>query len=287
MPIASTRWHGLLPASAAPPRATCSVSGQEGRFCAAAQPCFRPPAAPDAAARRQSVLPRALHVFDASRGALTSTIAVPPAPRVTRRRRARLHLDAAAGAWSYPSTTPNLRRAGVWRLGFMTRFREADLHRLERAALSQPDFLWALRPPALGRSPASTSPARDPAGGALTLRWYTDHGRLYWIVSTTARATPPPCASPRDGDRWSQVTFPPTRASPHRRDAFPTGSWCSPRARSGASTGLSDIALAPFRAAQRVALRGSAAASTALRPSRCRGALRRRGRRRRLYRFVE
>ncbi len=205
----------------AQPEGYVFVSDTEGRFAPPRNPRFRPPAAPDASRPGASVLPRALNVLDVVRfrGRLyASTTAVPPgaAPRAPATPGA-LHLaDAAGHAWSYLVDYPNPRRAGAWRLGFMTRFRERIFIGLERAAgPEQADFLWAL-PPAGAQSITGLDlhPERvTPAGGALTLRWYTDHGRLYWIAYDRARDASTLRVS-EDGDHWSQVTFPPDAGFP-------------------------------------------------------------------------
>ncbi len=60
------------------------------------------------------------------------------------------------------------------------------------------------------------------AGGALTLRWYTDRGRLYWISYDRARDVSTLRVT-EDGDHWSQVTFPPDGGHPTDLTRFRDG----------------------------------------------------------------
>jgi hypothetical protein len=197
------------------------VSDAQGRFAPARSPRFQPPAAPTATSAGAMVLPRAHHVFDVIRfrGHLyASTGAVPPGQDrgATASPGALFLADTTDGAWRYLIDYPNPRRPGTWRFGYMTRFRERIYLGLEQSVgRGAADYLWAL-PPAGAASITGVDlhPERvTPSGGALTLRWYADHGRLYWIAYdraqnvSTLRVT-------EDGDHWSQVTFPPDGGHP-------------------------------------------------------------------------
>jgi hypothetical protein len=191
------------------------VSDAQGRFAPARSPRFRPPVRFEGPGAGAMVLPRALHVFDVVRfrGRLyAATGSVPPGlPPTATATPGALHLaDPTGRAWSYLIDYPNPPRPGAWRLGFMTRFRDRIYLGLDHAAgRDQADYLWAL-PPAGAASITGLDlhPERvTPAGGALTLRWYTDRGRLYWIAYDRARAVSTLRVT-EDGDHWSQVSFP-------------------------------------------------------------------------------
>jgi len=206
------------------------VSDAQGRFAPARSPGFRPPAPPTGDAAGAMVLPRAHHVFDVIRfrGHLyAATGSVPPGqgPREAASPAALLIADAAGRAWSYLIDYPNPLRPGTWRFGYMTRFRDRIYLGLDHGVgRESADYLWAL-PPAGAASVTGVDlhPERlTPSGGAFTLRWYTDRGRLYWISYDRARDVSTLRVT-EDGDHWSQVTFPPDGGHPTDLTRFRDG----------------------------------------------------------------
>jgi len=206
------------------------VSDREGNFAPARGPTFRPPPAFDATRAGVLVVPRARNVLDVVRfrGQLyVSTSSVPPgaSPRGGSFPGA-LHLaDPEGCSGTYLVDHPNPHRPGTWRIGFMVRFRERIYMGFERVGgVGDADYLWAL-PPAGARSITGLDlhPERvTPTGGALTLRWYTDRGWLYWIAYDRMHRVATLRVS-EDGDRWSQVTFPPDAGQPTDLTRFRDG----------------------------------------------------------------
>ncbi len=192
------------------------VSDRSGVFAPPRGPRLRPPAAPDAAGRAgAAVLPRAYHVLDVIRfrGRLyAATGSVPPRERAWYGPSpGALHVaDATLARWTYEVDYPYPWPQGVWRLGYMVRFKGRLFMGIQDyAGAERNDYVWA-QPPA--RATNLTRMDMHPArvttnGGALTLRWYADRGRLYWLAYergtnvVSLRVT-------EDGDRWSYVALP-------------------------------------------------------------------------------
>jgi len=193
------------------------VSNRAGTFAPPRMPHHRPPTAPDLSTDRPgaAVLPRAYHVLDVIRWRghlLASTGSVPP--------RARAWAGPSPGAlhvanepltrWTYAVGYPERALDDVWRLTYMVRFRGrlyAGLQdywgreRNDYVVLDAPPEVRAVRVADL-RAVRAT-----PAGGAHTLRWYTDRGTLYWVTLEHDRRTH--LRTTTDGDHWREVPLPP------------------------------------------------------------------------------
>lgn len=197
------------------------VSDARGAFAPARAPGHRPPLPPVDGGAGAAVLPRAYHVLDAIefRGRMyASTGSVPPKERAWNGPSpGALHVASADGArWTYEVDYPYpWPRGGVWRLGFLVRFRDrlyAGIQDYE--GVDAHDYVY------FAPSPESAAIAREDAHpvsvgattGTLTLRWYADRGRLYWIAwhrgaGVVLRVTD-------DGDAWREIALPPGVGAP-------------------------------------------------------------------------
>jgi hypothetical protein len=197
------------------------VSDTRGVFAAPGGPRLRPPSPPQVTgAPGAAVLPRAYHVIDVGRFRgryYASTGSVPPGERAwVGASPGALHAaDTSLARWTYEVDHPYPWREGVWRLGYMVRFRGKLFIGIQDYDGREPnDYVWVL-PPA--GAPTVTRVDMHPTrvttqGGALTLRWYTDRGRLYWLAyernnTVSLRVT-------EDGDRWFPVALPPDAGVP-------------------------------------------------------------------------
>lgn len=192
------------------------ISDRNGVFAPPRGPRLRPPGPPDAAGRAgAAVLPRAYHVLDVIRfrGRLyAATGSVPPRERAWYGPSpGALHVaDASLARWTYEVDYPFPWPQGVWRLGYMVRFRGRLFMGIQDyAGAERNDYVWA-QPPARATNLTRMDmhPERVTAqGGALTLRWYVDRDRLYWLAyerganTVSLRVT-------EDGDRWAYVALP-------------------------------------------------------------------------------
>jgi hypothetical protein len=197
------------------------VSDASGHFARALPPHFHPPGppTPDGGAGA-SVLPRAYHVLDAIRfrGRLyASTGSVPPTEHAWNGPSpGALHVaNASWSRWTYEVDYPFPWHNGVWRLGFLVRFKDRLYAGIQDYDGREPNDFVFFAPPA-GSSVIDhkdTHPVRITAGGAaLTLRWFTDRGHLYWIAlqrdgSGTLRVS-------SDGDTWEPIALPPEGGRP-------------------------------------------------------------------------
>ncbi len=192
------------------------VSDRAGLFAPPRGPRLRPPGPPDAAGRAGAgVLPRAYHVLDVIRfrGRLyASTGSVPPRERAWYGPSpGALHVaDASLARWTYEVDYPYPWPQGVWRLGYMVRFRGRLFMGIQDyAGAERNDYVWA-QPPAQASNLTRIDihPARVTAnGGSLTLRWYVDGSRLYWLAYEP-RSNVVSLRVTEDGDRWSYVALP-------------------------------------------------------------------------------
>jgi hypothetical protein len=192
------------------------VSDASGAFAKATGEHLRPPGVPtpDGGAGA-AVLPRAYHVLDTIkfRGRLyASTGSVPPKERAWRGPSpGALHVaNASLSRFTYEVDYPYPWQNGVWRLGFMVRFKDRLYAGIQDYDGREPNDYVMFSPP-----PDSTSlghedvhPRRVSATGAeQTLRWYADRGKLYWITLSraggegTLRVT-------EDGDAWHEIALP-------------------------------------------------------------------------------
>lgn len=203
------------------------VSDASGVFPPPRAPHFRPPAAPDLASDAgkggAGVLPRAYHVLDVVRfrGAFfASTGSVPPKERAwAGPSPGALHRANESGSrWTYEVDYPFPYKDGVWRLTFMTRFRDRLYVGIQDYDGREPNDFLVIAPP----SDATTitrehvKPVKlTRSGAAQTLRWWVDTTarptRLYWIAWTrqgvVLRVT-------TDGDRWAVVPLPEGAGAP-------------------------------------------------------------------------
>jgi hypothetical protein len=191
------------------------VSDPEGRFARATTPHFRPPPPPNPdGGAGAAVLPRAYHDLDVIRfrGRLyASTGAVPPHERAWRGPSPGA-LQVANDTWSrwtYEVDYPYPWKDGVWRLGYLVRFRDRLYAGIQDYDGREPNDYVVFDPPkessAIDRKDVHAERVTQ-TGAALTLRWYADHGRLYWIAlqrdgSGALRVT-------SDGDHWQLVSLP-------------------------------------------------------------------------------
>ena len=190
------------------------VSDEHGRFAPPRMPRHRVPAT-------AGVVPRAYHVLDVVkfRGALfASAGSVPPKERAWRGPSPGALHRAAGNRWLYEVDYPYPYRDGVWRLTYMTRFRDRLYVGIQDYDGREPNDFLVVEPP-----PDAPRITRDhvravrvtASGGANTLRWWVDTRasppRLYWIAWTregvTVRAT-------IDGERWTDVDLPPAAGRP-------------------------------------------------------------------------
>jgi hypothetical protein len=199
------------------------VSDAGGGFAAARSPGHRPPSPPTLGGdgrQGAAVLPRAYHVIDVVRfrGRLyASTGSVPPSERAWRGASpGALHVANADGSrWTYEVDYPWPWQNGVWRLTFLVRFRD-------RLYAGIQDFDGIEGNDYVVFSPQPDSPAIThedergvrvtQQGGSLTLRWYADDRKLWWIAlerggEVVLRVT-------SDGDAWKAVPLPPDAGRP-------------------------------------------------------------------------
>lgn len=191
------------------------VSDADGRFAAARGPNLRPPAAPNAQGYfGAGVLPRAYHVLDVIRfrgGVYASTGSVPPRERAWYGPSpGALHrADERGRRWTYTVDYPFPWQNGVWRLTYMTRFRGRLYAGIQDYDGREPNDYVVISPPSgtseLSRDHVAGYRVSD-HGAALTLRWYTDRGRLFWLTIERTGATP--LRFTEDGSRWRTVNFP-------------------------------------------------------------------------------
>jgi hypothetical protein len=190
------------------------ISDHAGKLAPARGAHFRPPAAPDAEDRPGAgILPRAYHVLDAIkfRGRYyASTGSVPPSERAWRGPSpGALHVASAdLSRWTYEVDYPFPYKDGVWRLGFLVRFKDRLYAGIQDYDGREPnDFLY-FDPPAgaTAIARADVHPVRI-VGTAQTIRWYADpqRPRLFWISfaadGVRLRVT-------EDGDAWTAIALP-------------------------------------------------------------------------------
>lgn len=204
------------------------VSDEHGVFAPPRAPHFRPPAAPDLTTTSgragAGVLPRAYHVLDAIRfrgGTFASTGSVPPTEKAWNGPSpGALHRADDAGAkWVYEVDYPFPYQNGVWRLTYMTRFRDRLFVGIQDYDGREPHDYLVLAPPreATRLAREHVEPVRiTRTGAAQTLRWWVDTAvlptRLYWVAWT--RDTGAVLRVTSDGERWTPVVLPPDAGAP-------------------------------------------------------------------------
>jgi hypothetical protein len=196
------------------------VSDTSGKFARAQAPGHQPPRAPDIAADKAgaALVPHAYHVIDAIRfrGKMyASTGSSPPGERAWHGHApGALHgATPDVKRWEYEVAYPFPFDDGVTRLTFMVRFKGRLYAGVEGGAA---DFVYVTA--ANGPAAATRLEQRDvhpmrvtAGGGAATLRWYVDHGKLYWIAWSGGRVV---LRVTDDGESWREVPLPPEVGMP-------------------------------------------------------------------------
>lgn len=221
------------------------VSDRAGAFAPPRAPNYRPPAAPSLLSldgrAGAAVLPRAYHVIDVVkfRGALyASTGSVPPKERAWHGASpGALHRASDDGTrWTYEVDYPYPWKDGVWRLTFLTRFRDRLYAGIQDYDGRDPnDYVYfapsvattadagveaGVREAGVREAGAAPEPIlrREDAhpvritrtGAAGTLRWWVDThakpARLYWIA--WSRDTGIVVRVTTDGDHWAAIALP-------------------------------------------------------------------------------
>jgi hypothetical protein len=199
------------------------VSDREGAFAAARMPGHRPPLPPTQGAEGRAgagVLPRAYHVIDVIRFRgryYASTGSVPPTERAWRGASpGALHVASETwDRWTYEVDYPFPWKDGVWRLTYLTRFRDRLYAGIQDYDGREPND-YVVFSPGSGTGFIAREDARavrvTQRGAALTLRWYADAGKLWWIAfehggGVVLRVTD-------DGETWRAVALPPDAGWP-------------------------------------------------------------------------
>jgi hypothetical protein len=194
------------------------ASDTEGKLASARLPRHLPPRAPTADRPGAIVLPGSLHGFDVIRfrGKLyaSTSAAIPPNGSARSSPGTLFTPSDTAGPWQVALTYAGSPPEPSVRLGFMTRFRDRLYVALSPLyGISRHDFL-VFAPPRDATSLSSDAMKAvqiTPSGGAHTLRWYTDRGRLYWIAiasdGVTLRVTD-------DGDQFWPLRLPAEAGNP-------------------------------------------------------------------------
>ena len=191
------------------------ISDADGKLARASGEHFHPPPPPkpDGGAGA-AVLPRAYHVLDVIRfrgRMIASTGSVPPKEHAWRGPSpGALHVaNESLSRFTYEVGYPVPYKDGVWRLGFMARFKDRLYAGIQDYDGREPNDFVVVDPPKDAEK-ISQDDVRGvrvtERGGALTLRWVADRGKLYWIAlerdgAGVVRVT-------RDGDAWEDVLLP-------------------------------------------------------------------------------
>jgi hypothetical protein len=198
------------------------VSDERGVFAPARMPGHRPPGVPSAGdggdvGAGAGVVPRAYHVLDVIRFRgryFAATGSVPPSERAWHGASpGALHVTSAGhepwARWRYEVDYPWPWQDGVWRLTYLVRFRDRLYAGIADYDGRDPNDYVVFAPPQEAATIAhevERAVRATPTGGALTLRWYADAGRLWWIArerdgAVTLRVTD-------DGSEWREVRLP-------------------------------------------------------------------------------
>lgn len=181
------------------------TSNAVGRFEPVGRPGHRPP-------RGSILLPGAIHVFDVIRFRSTlyaSTGAViPPKATASRSPGVLFAQGDKPDRWDVAYAYDGAPREAAARLGYMTRFKDrlyvavSPLYGIDRH-----DYVVITPPKETTQLSAEHARAVQVtrSGGAHTLRWYADRGRLYWI---TLGADGGELRVSADGDRWERLSLP-------------------------------------------------------------------------------
>ena len=190
------------------------VSDRAGAFAPATMPHHKLPPPPTDDRGGAGILPRAYHVLDVIRyqGRLyASTGSVPPGQRAWHGPApGALHVAGAdLSRWTYQVDYPRPWKDGVWRLGYLVRYRGRLFAGLQDFEGADPHDYVVFRPLHQGAplTQSDVEPVRaTDRGGHRTVRWYADgQGKLYWIAmgreGTRLRVT-------EDGEAWREIPMP-------------------------------------------------------------------------------
>jgi hypothetical protein len=192
------------------------ISDAAGQFAKPTGEHLHPPGVPTPEGRAgASVLPRAYHVLDVIRfrGRLyASAGSVPPTEHAWRGPSpGALHVaNASWSRFTYAVDYPFPWQNGVWRLGFMVRFKDRLYAGIQDYDGREPNDFLVFSPPAESSviTHDDVHPKRVSATGAMqTLRWYTDAGKLYWITLSRSGSVGALRVTD-DGDTWRDIPFP-------------------------------------------------------------------------------
>ncbi len=196
------------------------VSDADGKFAKATGEHFRPPASPRDGGAGAGILPRAYHVIDSIRfrgRVYASTGSVPPTEKAWHGASpGALHVaNESLSRWTYEVDYPFPWKVGVWRLTFMTRFKDRLYAGIQDYDGREPNDYVTFNPPAASTKISHEDAAAEkvtPYGGAETLRWYADRGALYWITIDRDRVGR--LRVTNDGDTWRDIPLPPEAGRP-------------------------------------------------------------------------
>jgi hypothetical protein len=185
------------------------VSDTHGKFARAGAPGHQPPRAPDLANDKPgaALVPRAYHVLDVVefRGRMfAATGSAPPGERPWHGHApGALHgASPDAKRWDYEAAYPVPFDDGVSRLTFLVRFKSRLYAGVEGGAA---DYVY-VTPSGPRLEQSDVHPVRvTPRGGASTLRWFADRGKLFWIAWNDGRVA---LRMTDDGDSWREVALP-------------------------------------------------------------------------------
>lgn len=193
-------------------------SDPSGAFAPPRRPHHLPPAFPTKSRAGAIVLPGAIHDFDVIRyrGKLYASTSAAIPPKATARSSPGTLFTPGdkPGRWRVAYTYAGAPGEASVRLGYMTRFRDrlyvavSPLYGLDRH-----DFV-VFKPPRDATAISAkyaTAVQVTKSGGANTLRWYTDHGRLYWV---TIGADGGQLRVTKDGDAFRLLALPPGAGRP-------------------------------------------------------------------------
>jgi hypothetical protein len=189
------------------------VSDANGKFAPTRAPHHRPPGVPSADGPGAGVLPRAYHVIDVIRfrGRLyASTGSVPPKERAwSGPSPGALHVASPdLSRWTFEVDYPYPWKDGVFRLTFLVRFRGRLYAGIQDYDGREPNDYVVFNPPAdstrIDRSDVHAVRITK-TGGAQTIRWLADQGKLYWIAWTKEGAR---LFVTEDGDTWKTIALP-------------------------------------------------------------------------------
>ncbi len=198
------------------------LSDRQGVFAPPRMPGHRLPPQADLTRDRAgiAVIPRAYHVLDVIRWRgqwIASTGSVAPRSRAwVGPSPGALHVsDTSPTRWTYALGYPASALGNTWRMTYLVRFGGRLYAGLQDYLGRDPNDFVVIDPP------GPSAPIRDaivrpmqvtPGGGAYTLRWVADRGRLWWL--TLERDGRGHLRFTDDGSRWQELALPPGVGAP-------------------------------------------------------------------------